>query len=158
MFFNFRNTDVGQGSSIVLFADFCLNLIEIDRADIFIGEVSEVIEQLLMRTKDGFAAIKLVPFCFDFVLRSKDIVHMPNLAINGELMDIELILLVEKVKFSHIIDYLPQEIAVARDLALIEDIFQHNFVFFIEPYLKYHQLRVLKQCDKVVLYYWDQFR
>ena len=63
-----------------------------------------------------------MPFRLNFVLRPKDIIHMTNFAINGELVDIELILLVEKMQFGHIINYLPQEVTIARSLTLIEDI------------------------------------
>ena len=69
MFLYFRDTDVCKGGCVVLLADLCLKFSQIDGANIFIGEISEVIEQLLMRTKDGFAAIKLMPFSFYFILR-----------------------------------------------------------------------------------------
>ena len=103
-----------------------------------------------MRTHYRLATIELMPLGFDFVLRSKDVLHVTHLSIDGKLVNIKFVLGVEKMQFSHVLDHLSEKIADTGFFVLSEEIFQHYFTLLVEPYLENNQFGCRKQSYEVV--------
>jgi hypothetical protein len=55
------------------------------------------------------------------------------------------------MQLCHVLNYFSQEYAAAGFVHLVEGIFEHDFVLFIEPYLKDHQLCGGEDSNKIVL-------
>ncbi len=107
MLFDLRQADVGDQCGLHLFAEVVLQFAKVDGIDDFAGKATEVVEELALWTAYGFAAVKLCSFSLDFVLGSDNVLHVSDLAIDCELIDVNLIVRVEKLEFGHVFDDFP---------------------------------------------------
>lgn len=155
--FDFREADVGERSGLELFAHLGLEFVEVQNVDYFAGEVSQVEESLSLGTDNRFAAVELGPFCFDLVLGTDDVVHVPDLPVDGELIDEQFVVRVEEVHLGHVLNYFPQEVTIARFVHLIEDVLEIDLAILVEGDFEDNQLGSGKQGDEVVLDDGDQF-
>jgi hypothetical protein len=102
----------------------------------------------------SFAAIELLPISFDLVLRADYVIHVSYLAIDCELVDVNLIFRVADVYFGHVFDNFAKEVAGIHFFIFVKGILEHDFGLFIKPNFKNDQFVVVKQSNEVIFDDW----